>query len=107
KQVVSSQSQELEALEAKLRETEARLKEKQSSPSGKGASATGSGRQPALASPNARSQGSSAPVNSPSSKDSPSASTMSYWKPQMPGTMPDTPGDSRKEGYMSSGRDGS
>ena len=32
--------------------------------------------------------------------EAPSASTMSYWRPPMPGALPETPGDSRQNSYL-------
>ncbi|KAL8737147.1 MAG: hypothetical protein Q9181_001965 [Wetmoreana brouardii] len=112
KQAVSSQSQELEALEARLRETEEKLKEKQSSPIGKGTSITGHQRQTVAASHS--NQGQAEPTTSgidpfdrpkeSSGRQAPSQSTMSYWRPQMPGALPETPGDPGQDSYMASGR---
>ncbi|KAI4179308.1 MAG: hypothetical protein L6R41_007917 [Letrouitia leprolyta] len=98
KQALSSQSQELEAIEAKLRETEERLREKQSNPTAK---------RKADARPEQTHNTSVAPIT-PSEEhpsgstagQAPSASTMSYWRPSMPGTFAETPGDARQTSYM-------
>ncbi|KAL8708389.1 MAG: hypothetical protein Q9225_007607 [Loekoesia sp. 1 TL-2023] len=108
KQAVSSQSQELEALEAKLRETEKRLKEKQSSPTAKRRNDSGYERQPLPAdhgpqkytNPIATKTSSTERTIKSTSGQPPSASTMSYWRPQMPGTLRETPDDSRQNSYM-------
>ncbi|KAI4094250.1 MAG: hypothetical protein LQ344_002329 [Seirophora lacunosa] len=114
KQAVSSQSQELEALEAKLRATEERLKEKQSSATAMTSDATGQEQQALSAASKSQGQsGLTAPDTYASamplkntSDQAPSASTMSYWRPQMPGTLPETPGDSRHDSYLAEKRDG-
>ena len=111
KQAVSSQSQELEALEAKLKETEERLKEKQSSPVAKRRDETGYQQQPLPANHGSQNQDdamtSYAPSNEPAmestSDQRPSPSTMSYWRPQMPGALPETPSESRQNSYIARG----
>lgn len=108
KQAVSSQSQELAALEAKLRETEQRLKEEQSSPAAKRKDDTGHEQQSLPGTYESASHGSHAapdthPVEKPlqaSADQAPSTSTMSYWRPQMPGALPETPSDSRQNSYL-------
>ncbi|KAL8834437.1 MAG: hypothetical protein Q9170_003759 [Blastenia crenularia] len=114
KQAVSSQSQELEAIEAKLKETEERLKEKQASPTKQRRNPTGNEphRLPGNAS---QSDGNPIASNTPFINDStqrtsgpaPSASTMSHWKPPMPGALPETPGDSQQNSYMANRPDNS
>ncbi|KAI4241830.1 MAG: hypothetical protein L6R40_004376 [Gallowayella cf. fulva] len=113
KQAVSSQSQELEALEAKLRETEEKLKEKQISPPGKATNDTRHTQQaPSLA------YGAPSQKNPPASEvtavtteaarsagQAPSENTMSYWRPPMPGALPETPDESRQNSYLGAGRD--
>lgn len=107
KQAVSSQSQELEALDAKLKETEERLKQKQSSPIGKRGNNPSTGQQPQSTSslPNQSPAEFSnvKPFDRPTdstARQAPSASTMSFWKPSMPGAMPETPGDLQQESYL-------
>ncbi|KAI4177387.1 MAG: hypothetical protein LQ343_000367 [Gyalolechia ehrenbergii] len=110
KQALSSQSQELEAIEAKLRETEERLREKQSSPTAKGKDHTGPERQPLPTGQGPQTQSNPMAPNMSFTKSTlgstsdqpPSASTMSYWRPQMPGALPETPGDARQNSYMGS-----
>ncbi|KAI4117979.1 MAG: hypothetical protein LQ345_001870 [Seirophora villosa] len=113
KQAVSSQSQELEALEAKLRATEQRLKEKQSTATAMTSDGTGQEQQTLSAASKSQGQsgltapdtyGSAMPLRN-TSDQAPSASTMSYWRPQMPGTLPETPGDSRHDSYLAEKRD--
>ncbi|KAL8736402.1 MAG: hypothetical protein Q9166_000194 [cf. Caloplaca sp. 2 TL-2023] len=113
KQAVSSQSQELEALEARLRETEEKLKEKQTIPAGKKINYTGQQQQTLSSSSVTETKGNHAASNMETSdraveniaSQAPSASTMSYWRPQMPGTLPETPSDSRQNSYLSERRD--
>ncbi|KAI4226464.1 MAG: hypothetical protein LQ349_006872 [Xanthoria aureola] len=109
KQEVSSEIQELEALEAKLRETEERLKEKQASPAATRVNDSGTQQQappPADRAHHAQatsmvSESATVDQGTGSSVDqAPSASTMSYWRPPMPGALPDTPGDSRQNSYL-------
>ena len=111
KQAVSSQNQELEALEARLRETEERLREKQSGSTGRNGNNTPHRRQPlgntfdirnttTQNSPVATQPASGNPTTRIDSDQRPSPATMGYWKPQMPGTLPDTPGDSRQNSYL-------
>lgn len=104
---MSSQSAELEAIEARLRETEERLKEKQSrtsSPAGKAAGGANSPlrRQPLgdtfRAHENDRVQQASAP--SPLAAQAPasgavSSSTMSYWKQAAQDDPPERSGNGR------------
>ncbi|MCJ1372864.1 hypothetical protein MMC20_004090 [Loxospora ochrophaea] len=117
KKAVTSQSQELEALEARLRETEERLKLKQSrssSPAPRNSGYNSPLRQPpfgrvingkendrlpaAVTSPLA--------TQPPSSQSRPStAKSRSYGMPPMPGAMPETPGDSSSVDYVMIGRD--
>ncbi|KAL8933064.1 MAG: hypothetical protein Q9216_006540 [Gyalolechia sp. 2 TL-2023] len=99
KQALSSQSQELEAIEAKLRETEARLKEKQSTPTAKRRDDTGQGSQ-SHSTPIVPNASSTKNTLGSTSDQAPSASTMSYWRPPMPGTLPETPADARQNSYM-------
>lgn len=108
KQALSSQSQELEAIEAKLRETEERFKEKQSSPEAKRKIHAGPERQSVSTGEISQSHSTSVtpmtsskenPSGSPASQ-APSASTMSYWRPSMPGTFAETPGEGRQNSYM-------
>ncbi|KAL8749468.1 MAG: hypothetical protein Q9184_006801 [Pyrenodesmia sp. 2 TL-2023] len=110
KQAVSSQTQELEALEAKLKETEERLKEKQSSPASKTKANASKEQQnqpvaytDIQASPAYSDMHPAERPSKASSEQAPSAGTMSYWRPPMPGTMPETPGDSRQKSYLGSG----
>ncbi|KAL8976671.1 MAG: hypothetical protein Q9177_006802 [Variospora cf. flavescens] len=112
KQAVSSQSQELEALEAKLRATEKRLREKQSSATAMRSDGT-SNEQPAFSaasiSQDQRDLTAANAYRTPvsfknASAQAPSASTMSYWRPQMPGTFAETPGDTRQNSYMAEKR---
>ncbi|KAL8676559.1 MAG: hypothetical protein Q9186_006939 [Xanthomendoza sp. 1 TL-2023] len=104
KQAVSSQTQELEALEAKLRETEERLREKQVSSAGKTTNNTGHQQQ----APQRNLGASESPVENRETErmtdQAPSASTMSYWRPPMPGALPETPGDSRQNSYLGGGQ---
>ncbi|KAL8932236.1 MAG: hypothetical protein Q9211_006436 [Gyalolechia sp. 1 TL-2023] len=108
KQALSSQSQELEAIEAKLRETEERLREKQSGPASKRTGDTGLMQQPlptgeapqSHSTPIAATTSPTKSTLGSSSDQLPSSSTMSYWRPPMPGALPDTPGDARQNSYM-------
>ncbi|KAL9576671.1 MAG: hypothetical protein Q9212_006910 [Teloschistes hypoglaucus] len=101
KQAVSSRSQELEALDAKLKETEERLKQKQLDPIGKRESYPGDEQQPPSASHAIPHQGSAFDRSTDSTaRPAPSASTMSFWRPPMPGAMPETPGDVQQESYL-------
>lgn len=107
KQAVSTQSQELEALEAKLRETEERLKQRQSrtaSPAGKNAGESNSPHRRKLigdtfsGQENDRLQSSN---SSPLATQSPAsssvlASTMSRWRPS---AQEASPGMSGRTGY--------
>lgn len=103
---MSSQSQELEALDAKLKETEERLKQKQSSPIKKGGNSPGHGQQPLPASHAIPTQGPGFDRSVDSTaRQAPSASTMSFWKPQTPGAMPETPGDVQQESYLGNEKD--
>ncbi|KAL9029312.1 MAG: hypothetical protein Q9196_002438 [Gyalolechia fulgens] len=102
------QNQELEAIEAKLRETEERLREKQSGPASKRTGDTGLMQQPlptgeapqSHSTPIAATTSPTKSTLGSSSDQLPSSSTMSYWRPPMPGALPDTPGDARQNSYM-------
>ncbi|KAL8915080.1 MAG: hypothetical protein Q9171_000383 [Xanthocarpia ochracea] len=108
KQEVSSEIQELVALEAKLRETEERLKEKQASPAANKINDSAVEQQ--LPPPTYGGHAQSTPTTSDPAKldqgtggsadQAPTASTMSYWRPPMPGALPETPGDSRQNSYL-------
>lgn len=96
-------------MEAKLRETEERLKEKQASPA-----ATRVQQQAPPAADRAHhaqatsitSESATVDQGTGSSVDqAPSASTMSYWRPPMPGALPETPGDSRQNSYLGDRQD--
>ncbi|KAL8651540.1 MAG: hypothetical protein Q9226_004663 [Calogaya cf. arnoldii] len=108
KQEVSSEIQELEALEAKLKETEEKLKEKQASPAANRVNDGGIQQQAPPPAYRAQAQETTTTLDpatvhegTGSSVDqTPSASTLSYWRPPMPGAMPETPGDSRQNSYM-------
>ncbi|KAL9611278.1 MAG: hypothetical protein Q9167_004075 [Letrouitia subvulpina] len=117
KQSVSSQNQELEALEARLKETEERLKQKQSGSSGRSAgNNTPHRRQPlgdrfgveqqggyqASHTQNSDSQQTVQPFKL--SDKAPSQSTMAYWQPEMPGTLPQTPSEGGQSNYVSARR---
>ncbi|KAL8802859.1 MAG: hypothetical protein Q9182_003546 [Xanthomendoza sp. 2 TL-2023] len=108
KQAVSSQTQELEALEAKLRETEEKLREKQLSPARKTVNNTGQPQQASGAQPQSNLAASETYVENGQTGrvagQAPSASTMSYWRPPMPGALPETPGDSRQNSYLGGGQ---
>ncbi|KAL8880598.1 MAG: hypothetical protein Q9198_002027 [Flavoplaca austrocitrina] len=108
KQAVSSEMQELEALEAKLKETEEKLKEKQASPAANKVNDSVMqqrdpppafrGQPPGVSTtstPVTTNEGARNTVN-----QAPSTSTMSFWRPSMPGTLPETPGDSRQNSYL-------
>ncbi|KAL8852164.1 MAG: hypothetical protein Q9221_002988 [Calogaya cf. arnoldii] len=109
KQEVSSEIQELEALEAKLKETEERLKEKQASPAANRVNVSGIQQQAPPPAYRAQAQETSTTTSDPATvqegtgssvNQAPAPSTMSYWRPPMPGAMPETPGDSRQNSYM-------
>ncbi|KAL8772485.1 MAG: hypothetical protein Q9209_002437 [Squamulea sp. 1 TL-2023] len=112
KQAVSSEIEELVALEAKLKETEEKLKQKQASPA---ANKVNDGSQQQQIPP--PTYGSQARINisAPntttseegtgiSASQAPAASTMSFWRPPMPGALPETPGDSRQNSYLGGGQ---
>ncbi|KAL8800063.1 MAG: hypothetical protein Q9223_007439 [Gallowayella weberi] len=111
KQAVSSQTQELEALEAKLRETEEKLREKQVSPAGKTINNTGQPQQASAAQIQRNLEASETSAENGETGRvagrAPSASTMSYWRPPMPGALPETPGDSRQNSYLGGGQSNS
>lgn len=108
---MSSQSQELEALEARLRETEERLKQRQSrasSPAAAGSGRKSTHRRPGIGRTfgGEGSEQEQAPATSPlaaqplSSQSRPSTGKApSYTVPPMPGAMPETPGDIGKSDY--------
>ncbi|KAL9038990.1 MAG: hypothetical protein Q9180_002798 [Flavoplaca navasiana] len=110
KQAVSSDMQELEALEAKLKETEEKLKEKQASPAANKVNDSVMQQRdppPAFHGQSPRVSTTSTPVTTDegprnSVNQAPSTSTMSFWRPSMPGTLPETPGDSRQSSYLGS-----
>lgn len=102
KQAVTSQSQELEALEAKLKETEERLKQRQSSPAAKAVGGSNSSNSPHRRKPigdafsgqeNDRLQPStSSPLGTqPPASSSVSPSTMSHWYVSCGGFSPHSP----------------
>ncbi|KAL8672743.1 MAG: hypothetical protein Q9168_002797 [Polycauliona sp. 1 TL-2023] len=109
KQEVSSELQELEVLEAKLKATEEKLKEKQTSPAANRVKADAMQQQqsPQTANraqtPEATTSSNAATAMEPtgsSANQAPSASTMSYWRPPMPGALPETPGDAHQKSYL-------
>ncbi|KAL9043975.1 MAG: hypothetical protein Q9214_002855 [Letrouitia sp. 1 TL-2023] len=117
KQSVSSQNQELEALEARLKETEERLKQKQSGSYGRSTgNSTPHRRLPLGDTFGVKQQGgyqASHTQNSDSqqiaqpfkrSDKTPSQSTMTYWKPEMPGTLPEMPSEGGQSNYVSARR---
>ncbi|KAI4259817.1 MAG: hypothetical protein L6R42_004388 [Xanthoria sp. 1 TBL-2021] len=115
KQEVYSEIQELEALESKLKETEEKLKEKQASPAANRVSDNGIQQQAPPPAYRAQAQENSA-VSGPATVDegsgssvdqAPSASTMSYWRPPMPGALPETPDESRQNSYLGGRQGGS
>ncbi|KAI4272817.1 MAG: hypothetical protein L6R38_006505 [Xanthoria sp. 2 TBL-2021] len=115
KQEVSSEIQELEALEAKLKETEEKLKEKQASPAANRVSDNGIQQQTPPPAYRAQAQENST-ASGPATVDegtgssvdqAPSTSTMSYWRPPMPGALPETPGESPQNSYLGGRQGGS
>ncbi|KAI4274912.1 MAG: hypothetical protein LQ337_003578 [Flavoplaca oasis] len=108
KQEVSSEIQELEALETKLKETEERLKEKQASPAANKVNdkvmqqrvppPAFHGQSPEVSTTSTLATTDEAARSSVN--QTPSTSTMSFWRPPMPGTLPETPGDSRQNSYL-------
>ena len=111
KQVVSSQNQELEALEARLKEADEKLKQKKmSSPSKVSRSSVSQGGQPSgdvvTAQGWTRTSGEQSESNQPPPRSGPATgqapmqSTMAYWKPEMPGGLPDTPAEGFQGDYM-------
>lgn len=117
KQSVSSQNQELEALEARLKETEERLKQKQSDSSGRGTGNNTPHRRRQLgdtygveqqrdyqASPTQHSDSQQIAQPFKRSDQAPSQNTMAYWKPEMSGTLTETPSESGQNNYVSARR---
>ncbi|KAL8777855.1 MAG: hypothetical protein Q9213_007674 [Squamulea squamosa] len=108
KQAVSSEIEELVALEAKLKETEEKLKQKQASPAASKVNDGGQQQQippptydsQAHINPSASHTATSEEGTGTSASQAPAASTMSYWRPPMPGALPETPGDSRQNSYL-------
>lgn len=101
KQAVDSQNQELEALEARLRETEERLRQKQSvnsSPAAKaGANNTSYQTQPLGATFSGRDgnrsqDAATIPLATQPRRPLPTFRETSYQTPLMPGALPQTPG---------------
>lgn len=119
KKAVSTQSQELEALEARLKETEERLKQRQSmtfpSPTGIN-SRTGYHRRPPIdrtfsienAENGQRTASSAWAMNSPAMESSSSETPAqpSYDAPPVPGALPETPSDNTASDYVVVDRDG-
>lgn len=118
KKAVSSQSQELEALEARLRETEERLRQKQSrtsSPSSLNSGRNTPHRRQAIgrAFSEQRSEKEQAIATSPlatqpvaSQSRPPTGKAPSYSVPPMPGAMPQTPGETGTSDYVMVDEDG-
>jgi len=113
KKVVSSASQELEALEARLRETEELLKKRQTGSASRSPAATSGRNSPhrrtplgAAFSPDAGKE--STPPTSPLSRQQPTEAgsrpvpvkESSYNVPPMPGRLPPTPGEGGRNDYV-------
>lgn len=116
KKAVSSQSQELEALEARLRETEERLKQRRSrnsSPSSPGNSRNTTHRRPPIdrtfsGGDNTEQAVATSPLATqpPSTQSRPlTAQSPSYSVPRIPGAMPQTPAENGSSDYVMVNRD--